>query len=56
VLAWGRWRGRALDRWLVDLCVYVRRNYAVRLWARPRRRAVALRLRAISSIGGDNRT
>jgi len=54
-LAWGRWRGRALDRWLIDLCVYVRRNYAVRLRPR-RRRAVPLRLRAISSIGGERGT
>ena len=56
-LAWGRWRGRALDRWLVDLCVYARRNYAVRLGGRRRRRrAVPLRLRAISSIVGDDGT
>jgi hypothetical protein len=56
-LAWGRWRGRALDRWLIDLCVYVRRNYAMRLRGRPRRRrAVTLPLRAISSIGGDGGT
>jgi hypothetical protein len=54
-LAWGRWRGRALDRWLIDLCVYVRRNYAVRLRPR-RRRTVALPLGAISSIAGDGRT
>jgi hypothetical protein len=52
-LAWGRWRGRALDRWLIDLCVYVRRNYAVRL---RRRRAVSMPLRAIGSIGGDGPT
>lgn len=52
-LAWGRWRGRALDRWLIDLCVYVRRNYAVRL---RRRRAVTVALRAISSIGADGPT
>jgi hypothetical protein len=52
-LAWGRWRGRALDRWLIDLCVYVRRNYALRL--RPRRRRVVL-LGAINAIGGGGRT
>jgi hypothetical protein len=44
-LAWGRWQGRAADRWLIDLCVYVRRNYAV-----GRRRAAALPLRSISAI------
>ena len=56
-LAWGRWRGRALDRWLIDMCVYVRRNYTVRVGARPRRRrAVRLPLRAISSIGGEGGT
>ena len=53
-LAWGRWRGRALDRWLVDLCVYVRRNHEFRL--RHRRSAVAIPLRAIRAIGGDGRT
>ena len=57
-LAWGRWHGRALDRWLADLCVYVRRNYAVRPRGGPRRRrrAVAVPLRAISSIGQDGGT
>src|SRR5260370_8117157 len=28
-LAWGRWRGRAVDRWLLALAVFVRRNYAL---------------------------
>src|SRR5215510_2192830 len=28
-MAWGRWQGRGLDRWLVDLAVFVRRNYRV---------------------------
>jgi len=49
-LAWGRWGGRALDRWLIDLCVYVRRNYGLR------RSAVSLPLRAIRSIAGDGGT
>jgi hypothetical protein len=35
LLAWGRWRGRHLDRWLLDLAVFVRRNY--RLGIRRRR-------------------
>ena len=57
-LAWGRWRGRALDRWLVDLCVYIRRNYAVRPHggSRRRRRTLSIPLRAISSIGADGGT
>jgi PrgI family protein len=25
-LAWGRWRGRNLDRWAVDIAIYLRRN------------------------------
>jgi hypothetical protein len=42
VLAWGRWRGRPLDRLMVDVAVFLRRNYrlqvgfGVRPWARPR--------------------
>ena len=63
-LAWGRWRGRAVDRWLLDLGVYVRRNYALRLGLRlprpprlPRRRRPApLSLGAIGAIGGEGRT
>jgi hypothetical protein len=56
-LAWGRWNGRAVDRWLLDLGVYVRRNYAVGLRRRPRRRrAVPLPLGAIAAIGGEGRT
>ncbi len=27
VLAWGTWRGRHVDGWLVDLAIFVRRNY-----------------------------
>ena len=52
-LAWGRWRGRALDRWLIDMSVYVRRNHAIQVRLR---RAVPVPLRAISSIGGDGPT
>jgi hypothetical protein len=29
VLAWGRWRGRPLDRLLVDLGIFLRRNYGI---------------------------
>ena len=31
VLAWGRWRGRPLDRLLVDLGIFLRRNYRMQL-------------------------
>jgi len=49
-LAWGRWNGRAADRWLIDAGVYLRRNYALR---RPslRRRSASVPLRSIGSIG-----
>jgi len=52
-LAWGRWRGRPVDRWLIDVSVYARRNHALQV--RPSR-AVPLPLRAISCIGGDGPT
>lgn len=60
-LAWGRWRGRAVDRWLLDLTVYLHRNYAFHV-PRPRRlrsgrqRPAPLPLGAISAIGGEGRT
>lgn len=28
--AWGRWRGRAVDGWLVDLALFVFTNYRVK--------------------------
>jgi hypothetical protein len=38
VLAWGRWRGRPVDRLLVDLGIFLRRNYRVQVdLALPRR-------------------
>ena len=38
VLAWGRWRGRPVDRLLVDLGIFLRRNYGVQFGlASPRR-------------------
>ncbi len=49
--AWGRWRGRPLDRWLIDLCVFARRNCTLQLH-RPRG-AAPLPLHAIRSIAGD---
>ncbi len=33
VAAWGRWRGRPLDRWLTDLTLFVLATYRVR-WPR----------------------
>src|SRR5690349_314299 len=33
--AWGRWRARALDSWLVDAVVFVLATYRVR-WKLPR--------------------
>lgn len=33
--AWGRWRGRATDSWLVDIAVFTLANYQVR-WRRRR--------------------
>jgi hypothetical protein len=54
LLAWGRWRGRALDLWLLDLAVFVRRNRRVGLRRGVRRAPeTPLSLRAISAIAGD---
>lgn len=33
VAAWGRWRGRATDRWAVDLTTFVLANYRI-AWVR----------------------
>ena len=35
--AWGRWRGRAIDSWVMDLAVYAVANYRVKLRL-PKRR------------------
>jgi hypothetical protein len=37
VLAWGRWRGRPVDRLLVDIGIFLRRNYRIQLSGGPRR-------------------
>lgn len=50
-LAWGRWHGRPLDRWLLDLAVFVRRNYRVG----PPARQVLVSLSAIRAIAGEGR-
>jgi PrgI family protein len=49
-LAWGRWQGRTLDRWLVDLAVFARRNYQFLGTARRRRSGRSMPLHAISAI------
>lgn len=50
-LAWGRWRGRPLDAWLLDLIVFARRNYRIGLsWRRPLRQSV-VPLGAINALG-----
>jgi hypothetical protein len=63
-LAWGRWRGRPLDLWLLDLTVFARRNYQVGVRRRPAWRrgraqrskgdgaAVIIRLSAINALPG----
>jgi PrgI family protein len=35
IAAWGRWRGRPLDRWLTDLTLFVLATHRVR-WRRRR--------------------
>ena len=49
-LAWGRWQGRSLDRWLVDLAVFTSRNYRLGVTGRPSRRELVVPLHAISAI------
>jgi hypothetical protein len=44
-LAWGRWRGRPLDRLLLDLGIFLRRNYRMQIglaWPRMSRRPHAV--------------
>jgi hypothetical protein len=37
IAAWGRWRGRPLDGWAIDLAIYIVGNHRVK-WKLPRRR------------------
>lgn len=39
-LAWGRWRGRPLDRWAADLALFLRANVRIVRSARDRRPTV----------------
>jgi hypothetical protein len=55
LLAWGRWRGRPLDRLALDVAIFLRRNYGVRL-GRARRPvpgsvAATVRFTAVNAIG-----
>src|SRR5262245_12187946 len=56
LLAWGRWRGRPLDAWLLDLTVFARRNYRLGLCWRRRRERRVVRLGAISALGRQRRS
>src|SRR5215813_9976693 len=55
LLAWGRWRGRPLDAWLLDLIVFARRNYRLHLSWEPRDRQSVVPLRAMNSLGKPSR-
>lgn len=55
VLAWGRFRGRTLDGWLLDLAVFARRNYRLQLSWR-RRESTVVPLRAINTLGAGFET
>jgi hypothetical protein len=37
IAAWGRWRGRPLDGWAIDLAIYIVGNHRVK-WKLPRPR------------------
>jgi membrane associated rhomboid family serine protease len=37
IAAWGRWRGRPLDRWVIDLAIYLVSNHRLK-WQLPRLR------------------
>jgi PrgI family protein len=55
VLAWGRFRGRSLDGWLLDLAVFARRNYRLQLSWR-RRAPTVVPLQAINALGAGLET
>ena len=37
VMAWGRWRARATDRWLSDIAIFIARRYRFE-WTHSKRR------------------
>jgi hypothetical protein len=52
-LAWGRWRGQAADRCLLDAVLFARRNYHLkmgRIVLRPRRRGRPVSMEAINAL------
>jgi hypothetical protein len=49
-LAWGRWRGRPLDRLALDAAIFCRRNYGLRVAPDRAPPAIALRLTAINAL------
>lgn len=55
LLAWGRFRGRSLDGWLLDLAVFARRNYRLQLSWR-RRAPTVVPLQAINALGAGLET
>ena len=54
-LAWGRWRGRPLDRLTLDVAIFLRRNYRVQVGRRqtpvPVSVAATVRFTAVNAIG-----
>src|SRR5215470_14558229 len=56
LLAWGRWRSRPLDAWLLDLIVFARRNYRLGLSWRRRWRQIVVPLGAINALGQRRRS
>jgi len=53
LMAWGRWQGRSVDGWLVDVVIFARRNYRICVSWRPSRRRPEsiVPLGAINSLG-----
>jgi hypothetical protein len=53
LLAWGRWRGRPIDRFSADAALYLCNNYRPNVWRRRRRKVrplVPLTLVAINQL------
>lgn len=56
LLAWGRWRGRPVDRFLADAIIFVRRNYRLEVgWGRRRSfQPAAIRLAPVNDLAARN--